>query len=78
MFTEGSDPVHTQEVNGFRYTGITKLEHFASLALQGLLSNGSYIYNAQVNHVPNEVFVKVTAEKALEHAKQLIKTLNEV
>lgn len=78
MFTEGSDPVHTQEVNGLHYSGITKLEHFTSLAMQGLLANGSYIYNAQQNNISNEVFVKVTAEKALEHAKQLIKTLNEV
>lgn len=45
--------------------GLTKLEYFAALAMQGLVSRGSDLYARQV------------AEEAVEYARALEKKLNE-
>lgn len=47
------------------YSGLTKREYFAALAMQGLLSTGKY------EHFPT------TAEDSISYADALIKELNE-
>jgi hypothetical protein len=67
-------PVADTVANGERYeplnTGLTKLEYFAGIAMQGMLSNG-YEFR---NYIGEKELV---AKLAIEHAKELLKQLEE-
>ena len=54
-----------------QYSGLTKREHFAGLAMQGLLS--SFIHNAENGFYGKDVVVST----AIEYADELLKQLEE-
>jgi len=51
-------------------TGLTKREYFASMAMQGLLSNDEHIKD-------ESAYPKITGKMAVQYADELIKALNE-
>jgi hypothetical protein len=68
MATHREEPIHTVEYkteNGTQWTnGLTKLEFFAAVAMQGWLAS------------PDVIDLKFAAKKAVEAAKELIEELN--
>lgn len=56
--------------------GLTKREHFASLALQGMLSNPDYTKAFIKTKVNAEIERKVYSELSVKMADSLIKALN--
>lgn len=70
MSINGDDPAFPtvyQDVDGVTYTisGLTKREHFAALAMQGIAANGEDLYATDV------------AQLAVMYADRLIAALNE-
>lgn len=52
--------------------GLTKLEYFAGLAMQGILAKHSQMFDSSANPVANPL----VSEFAVQHAKLLIERLN--
>lgn len=69
--TKGNAPINptTDKQSG---TGLTKREHFASLAMQGLLG----IYDCNNQLVPNYHNVQYIVELSVKASDELIKQLN--
>ena len=58
---------------GMTSTGLTIREHFAALAMQGILANVSHGQLAA--QIPREQFIREVSEDAVAHADALIKEL---
>lgn len=72
METKANDLIHSYEgEKSANFRGLTKLEYFAGLAMQGLLAtNGSHFPDTQN-------FGELTAIASVKYANALIKALNE-
>ena len=70
MKTHPNDSIHNSE-QGVQ-DGLTKREHFAAMAMQGLLS----IYDSEVGTVPNDSNSEYMARVAVKAADHLIAELN--
>ena len=71
METKANDLIHSYEgEKSANFRGLTKLEYFAGLAMQGLLSN-------QGSWSPSEEIIQRQVSEAKQYAYALIKALNE-
>jgi hypothetical protein len=70
-----NDPVYPIPGGGAVHIGLTKLEYFAGLAMQGLLANS---YSNGANQPLSEASRHEISELAVDQAKSLIKRLEQV
>ncbi len=56
--------------------GLTKREHFAALAMQGILANSEYLKSAVALKIKHEQFLEETSNSAVTYADALIAELN--
>ena len=70
----GKQPINPCVINNNiieEYTGLTKREYFAAMAMQGMLSNGEIIRN--IEKYDNKTWLQ---RECVEHADKLLKQLD--